>query len=55
MGKSQKKRLLAASERFRRDYFHFFYNQKVWPDGSITMNMHIENRIPFHKRLWKKK
>lgn len=53
MGKSQKKRLLAASERFRRDYFYYFYGQKTFPDGVTRIGMHIEKRIPNHKRVWK--
>lgn len=47
MGKSQKKRLLAASERFRRNYFHYFYEVK----GRTYM--HLESRIPNHERAWK--
>jgi len=54
MGKSQKKHLLAASERFRRDWFYYFYNQTVNSDGTSMCNMHIERRIPFHERIWKK-
>ena len=53
MGKSQKKRLLAASERFRRDYFYYFGMQKTFNDGVTRIKMHIEKRIPNHKRAWK--
>ena len=53
MGKSQKKRLLAASERFRRDYICYFYRQKTFQDGVTYIEMHIETRIPNHKRAWK--
>lgn len=50
MGRSQKKRLLAASERFRRNYFSF---QKINADGVTSIPMHIEPRILNHKRVWK--
>lgn len=53
MGKSQKKRLLAASERFRRNYFCYFGKQKTFSDGVTYIPMHIETRIPNHKRVWK--
>lgn len=53
MGKSQKKRLLAASERFRRNYIYYFGRQRIYPDGTISCLMHIEPRIPNHKRAWK--
>lgn len=53
MGKSQKKRLLAASERFRRDYVCYFYGQKTFPDGVTRIGMHIEKRIHNRRRAWK--
>lgn len=53
MGRSQKKRLLAASERFRRNYFYYFGLQKTYADGVTYIPMHIESRIPNHKRTWK--
>ena len=54
MGKSQKKRLLAASERFRRNYFYFFGLPKTDANGVTYIPMqHIEKRIPNHKRVWK--
>lgn len=53
MGKSQKKRLLAASERFRRNYICYFYSQKTYPDGVTYISASIEPRIPNHKRAWK--
>ena len=53
MGRSQKKRLLAASERFRRNYFYYFGLQKTDADGVTYIPMHIESRIPNHKRVWK--
>lgn len=53
MGKSQKKRLLAASERFRRNYFYFFGLQKIDANGVTHIPMHIETRIHNHKRVWK--
>lgn len=53
MGKSQKKRLLAASERFRRNYFYYFGRQKTYPDGVTYIEMHIETRIPNRRRAWK--
>lgn len=55
MGRSQKKRLLAASERFRRDYFYYFGLQKIDADGVTHILMHIESRISNHKRLWMNK
>lgn len=48
MGKSQKKRLLAASERFRRNYIHYFLGQHVNKFGETYVYMHIEPR-----RVWK--
>lgn len=53
MGRSQKKRLLAASERFRRNYFCYFGLRKTDADGVTYIPMHIEPRIPNHKRVWK--
>lgn len=53
MGKSQKKRLLAASERFRRDYVCYFFDQKTYPDGVTHIFASIGPRIPNHKRTWK--
>ena len=53
MGRSQKKRILADSERFRRNYFYYFGRQKTYPDGVTRIGMHIEKRIPNHKRVWK--
>lgn len=53
MGKSQKKRLLAASERFRRNYFYYFGIPVTDKDGVIYTAMHIEPRILNHKRVWK--
>ena len=54
MGRSQKKRLLAASERFRRNYFYYFWLQRIDPiSGETSIYMHIEKRIPNHKRTWK--
>lgn len=53
MGKSQKKRLLAALERFRRNYIHYFGRQRTYPDGVTYIEMHIESRIPNHRRAWK--
>ena len=54
MGKSQKKRLLAASERFRRNYFYYFGLQITDPFSGVTsIPMHIESHIPNHKRTWK--
>lgn len=53
MGRSQKKRLLAASERFRRNYFYYFGLPRTNADGVTRIPMHIESRIPNHKRTWK--
>ncbi len=53
MGKSQKKRLLAASERFRRNYFYYFGISTIDKDGVTRTAMHIEPRILNHKRVWK--
>jgi hypothetical protein len=53
MGRSQKKRLLAASERFRRNYFYYFYTQHTDKNGVTHIPMHIESRILNHKRVWK--
>ena len=55
MGRSQKKRLLAASERFRRDYFYYFGISRTNADGVTFTAMHIEPRIPNHKRAWMRK
>ena len=53
MGRSQKKRLLAASERFRRNHFYYFGYQTINADGVTHIPMHIEPRILNHKRVWK--
>lgn len=53
MGRSQKKRLLAASEHFRRNYFYYFGISRTSADGVTFTAMHIEPRIPNHKRVWK--
>lgn len=53
MGRSQKKRLLAASERFRRNYFYYFGYNTISADGVTSIPMHIEPRIPNHRRVWK--
>lgn len=53
MGRSQKKRLLAASERFRRNYFYYFGFQTTNADGVTRIPMHIEPRITNHRRVWK--
>lgn len=53
MGRSQKKRLLAASERFRRNYFFYFGYHTINADGVTCIPMHIESRILNHKRVWK--
>ena len=53
MGKSQKKRLLAASERFRRDYVCYFYCKKTFSDGVTHIFGTIEKRIPKRRRVWK--
>lgn len=53
MGRSQKKRLLAVSERFRRNYFYYFGTSWTTLDGVTKTPFHIEKRIPNHKRVWK--
>lgn len=53
MGKSQKKRLLAASERFRRNYFYYFGIPVTDKDGVTYTAMYIEPRILNHERVWK--
>jgi hypothetical protein len=56
MGKSQEKRLLAASERFRRDYICYFLGKETFPDGVTHIYASIKPRIPNHKRakrVWK--
>lgn len=53
MGRSQKKHLLAASERFKRNYFYYFGLSKINADGVTSTAMHIEPRNPNHKRVWK--
>lgn len=53
MGRSQKKRLLAASERFRRNYFYYFGTSWTTLSGVTKTLFHIEKRIPNHKRVWK--
>lgn len=54
MGRSQKKRLLAASERFRRNYIVIptRYNV-VFADGTSLTGVRIEKRILNHRRVWK--
>lgn len=53
MGAAQKKRLLAAQERFRRNWFYYFHDQINRPDGGMSVMMHLEKRIPNHRRVWK--
>lgn len=53
MGRSQKKRLLAASERFRRNYFYYFGLSKIDANGVTRTPMHTESRIHNHKIVWK--
>lgn len=54
MGKSQKKRLLAASERFRRNYIVIPTGLNVVrADGTSLTGVRIEPRIPNHRRVWK--
>lgn len=53
MGRSQKKRLLAASERFRRNYFYYFGMPVTDKDGVTYTAMYIEPRIHNHRRVWK--
>lgn len=53
MDRPQKDRLLAASERFRRNYFYYFDVSITNADGVTFTAMHIESRIPNHKRTWK--
>ena len=53
MGKSQKKRILAASERFRRNYFYYFGISRTNADGVTFADMHRKPRTPNHKRTWK--
>lgn len=53
MGRSQKKRLLAASERFRRNYICYFGISWTNTSGVTFTTMHIEPRILNHKRVWK--
>lgn len=54
MGRSQKKRLLAASERFRRNYIVIPTGFKVvFVDGTSLTGVCIEKRISNHKRIWK--
>lgn len=53
MGESQKKRLLAASERFRRNYFYYFGLPRTNADGVTRIPMHIEKRVRNHRRVWK--
>lgn len=54
MSRSQKKRLLAASERFRRNYFYYFGVSKTNADEVTFTAMHIEPRILNHKKAsWK--
>lgn len=53
MPKSAKKRLLAAQERFRRNYWFYIGVGKTNKDGVTAWPMHIEKRIPNHRRVWK--
>lgn len=54
MGKSQKKRLLAASEHFRRNYIVIPTGFNiVLADGTSLTGVRIEKRIPNHRRVWK--
>ncbi len=53
MDRSQKKRLLAASERFRRNYFCYFGLPRTNADGVTRIPMLMVPRIPNHKRTWK--
>lgn len=53
MGKSQKKRLLAASERFKRNYFYYFDLSRIGADGVTRTPMHIESRNLKCRRAWK--
>jgi len=53
MGRSQKKRLLAASERFRRNYICYFLGQHIDLFGVTHICAHIEPRIPNRKIVWK--
>ena len=53
MGRSQKKPLLADSERFRRNYFYYYGVSRTDANGVTFTNMHIEPRIPNHRRVWK--
>lgn len=53
MGKSQKKRLLAASERFKRNYFYYFGLSRIGADGVTRILMHIEPRNLRCRRAWK--
>lgn len=54
MGKSQKKRLLAASERFRRNYIVIPTRfTAVLADGTSLTGVCIKKRIPNHKRVWR--
>lgn len=54
MGKSQKKRLLAASERFRRNYIVIPTGlNMVFADGTSLTGVRIEKRVRNHRRVWK--
>lgn len=53
MGRSQKKRLLAASERFKRNYFYYFGASWTTLDGVTKTPLHAEKRILNRKREWK--
>lgn len=54
MGRSQKKRLLAASERFRRNYIVIPTGHNViLADGTSLTGVRIKKRILNHKRVWK--
>ena len=53
MGRSQKKRLLAASERFRLNYFYYFGTSWITLDGVTKTPLTLKKRIPNHKRVWK--
>lgn len=53
MGRSQKKRLLAASERFRRNYFYYFGASWTTLSGVTKIPFHIEKRILNRIKVWK--
>lgn len=54
MGRSQKKRLLAASERFKRNYIVIPTRiSAVLADETSLIGVRTEKRIHNHKRVWK--